>query len=366
VSVSRSRWLLLEAYYGGSHARLIHGLLAHLGGEFDFETLTLPARKWKWRMRGSALHFAEELAQRDASEYRGVFVGSMCNAAELRGLVDPAWSTRPWVVYFHENQLRYPVAHFDRRDHHFAWTNAVSALAADRLLFNSRYNLESMCEDLRAVIAKMPDARPENLVASLRERGQVLQVPIEDVSVTPLTRRGACHIVWNHRWEFDKGPEALLRACQVASEFDPREVAVSVVGQSFRERPAAFDRIGDLLGPRLRHFGEIEPRQEYLEMLAGADVVLSTAEHEFQGLAVLEGALHGAVPLVPDDLAYRETWPEAWRYRREDLAEALRDRIANRQRWRREDPGAVAAKFSWSALRERWAELFRAAEARKR
>ena len=84
----------------------------------------------------------------------------MANAAEFRGLVPSAWAEIPLVVYFHENQLRYPVQEFDRRDHHFAWTNLASALAADRLLFNSQFNRDSFLEDLGALIRKMPDARP--------------------------------------------------------------------------------------------------------------------------------------------------------------------------------------------------------------
>lgn len=46
------RVLAVEPYYGGSHRAVLDGLAARLGPlgvTFDF--LTLPARKWKWRMR---------------------------------------------------------------------------------------------------------------------------------------------------------------------------------------------------------------------------------------------------------------------------------------------------------------------------
>ncbi len=355
---SRPRWLLLEAYHGGSHARLVEGLVEQLSDSLSFELLTLPARKWKWRMRGSALHFLERMVPLEAEAFNGVFVTSMTNAAELRGMLPAAWSRLPWIVYFHENQLRYPVAHFDARDHHFAWTNVVTAVAGGRILFNSRYNLESFREDLERLIAKMPDARPDWVLDLLRERAEVLGVPIEDPELSPRSRRGPCHIVWNHRWEFDKGPEALLRACHEVAQHPPEEVRISVVGQSFQDHPSAFERIGELVGPRLERFGPLESREEYFALLASADVVLSTADHEFQGLAVLEGALHGAIPLVPDDLAYRELWPRSWRYVREDLAAALRDRIVRRREWRKEDPARVARNYTWSAMRGRWAEVF--------
>jgi hypothetical protein len=49
------RMLVLEPYFGGSHRAVLESLLpllAQAGWEADL--LTLPARKWKWRMRGSA------------------------------------------------------------------------------------------------------------------------------------------------------------------------------------------------------------------------------------------------------------------------------------------------------------------------
>ena len=45
-----------------------------------------------------------------------------------------------------------------------------------------------------------------------------------------------------------------------------------------------------------------------------ADVVVSTALHEFQGLAVMQAVAAGCVPVVPDRLAYRETYAEEFRY----------------------------------------------------
>ena len=51
--------LVLEPYFGGSHESFIKGLDRHIPA--DLELLTLPARKWKWRMRLAAPLFAEQL-----------------------------------------------------------------------------------------------------------------------------------------------------------------------------------------------------------------------------------------------------------------------------------------------------------------
>lgn len=353
----RPRWLIVEPYFGGSHRSLVEGLQREL--DVDFELWSLPARKWKWRMRGSALAFAER-AREQTAKFDGVFVSSMTNVAELRGLLPRAWSELPWIVYFHENQLRYPVQHFDARDHHFAWTNVVTAEAADRLLFNSAFNRDSFADDLEALLRKMPDARPQGPAERIRRRGEVLPVPIDDSPLLGLEktpREGPCHVVWNHRWEFDKGPELLLRAVRAMADCSA-SVHVSILGQSFRTRPPLFDEIASTLGDRLQHFGPIEDRREYWRVLSTADVALSTAIHEFQGLAVLEAARAGAVPLVPDRLAYRETWPRAWRYADEDLEAALLDRIENVARWREEDPSALAHPFTWSDAAPHWRALF--------
>ncbi len=52
----------LEPYYGGSHAYFMDAVVAH--SRHRFTPVTLPARKWKWRMRAAAVWFA-----RDAKEW---------------------------------------------------------------------------------------------------------------------------------------------------------------------------------------------------------------------------------------------------------------------------------------------------------
>ena len=59
---------------------------------------------------------------------------------------------------------------------------------------------------------------------------------------------------------------------------------------------------------------------------AKAAIVVSTAIHEFQGLAVMEAAGAGCRPLVPDGLCYREQYPADYRYPSGDSA-ALRARL---------------------------------------
>jgi glycosyltransferase involved in cell wall biosynthesis len=115
------------------------------------------------------------------------------------------------------------------------------------------------------------------------------------------------------------------------------------------------------LGERVVAWGFQESRDAYVALLASCDVALSTARHEFQGLAVLESAACGAVPLVPDSLVYREIWPAEYRYAPGRLPAALRRRIEETASWRGGDPLRYALPFDWTALQPRWEDIFRLA-----
>ena len=65
----------------------------------------------------------------------------------------------------------------------------------------------------------------------------------------------------------------------------------------------------DRHGDRIEHDGWIEDRVEYLQMLASCDWVLSTARHEFFGIAVVEALLCGCLPWLPERLSYPELLP---------------------------------------------------------
>jgi glycosyltransferase involved in cell wall biosynthesis len=114
--------------------------------------------------------------------------------------------------------------------------------------------------------------------------------------------------VWPHRWEHDKGPEELLEiADRHAERLDLRFI---VLGERFRRVPAALETFLDRHAERIDHAGFVEDRRAYWRQLERADWVLSTALHEFFGIAVVEALLAGCLPWLPARLSYPEIVPD--------------------------------------------------------
>ena len=134
--------LTLEPYYGGSHETFLKGIQAHV--PFDFTLLTLPARKWKWRMRLAAPYFADKvISLREKEKFDAVFCSSFVDVATLTSLLPHPIGQLPFYTYFHENQFAYPVQKEDERDFHFGLTNLTTALSSDKVGFNTQYNLQT-------------------------------------------------------------------------------------------------------------------------------------------------------------------------------------------------------------------------------
>ena len=370
------RVLALEPYYGGSHRAVLDGLVQRLEPlGFAFDVLTLPPRKWKWRMRGSAITMAEE-ARALAAAWREahpggeagrlhpdrawdvIYASTFVNLAEFVALAGEAVADVPRIVYFHENQLLYPNRHTAEWDYQFALTNITSALAADRCLFNTRYNLDGFLAEIPGFLREFPDHRPRGVVERIAARSEVVQPPFDPApfDAAPVSRGGRPRIVWPHRWEHDKDPEAFFAAVGVLAA-EGLEFEVAVAGQSFRETEALVVEAASSLGDRLVHVGEPGSRAEYARLLASADIAVSTARNEFFGLAMLEAAYAGCAPLVPDRLAYPELYPAEMRYgTQEQLVARLRSLIAERPA-----PGtarAIAEPYPGARLVPRYAEVF--------
>jgi glycosyltransferase involved in cell wall biosynthesis len=295
----------LEPYAAISHLLFLEGLVEH--SSHEIEILPMSPRAWKWRMRTASMHYAEVLAEREPFDLW--LVSDYLNLPELLALLPASHRDTPVVVYFHENQLTYPLQETERRDHHFAFTHFHSILAARHTLFNSHYHRGSFFEALATLLRLVPDIDMRPSLRAARQRSSVLPLGT-DVPRGELPRcdDGVPIVLWNHRWEYDKGPELLLETMRGLKQRG-EAFRLRVLGQSFRERPEAIEALGELLGEQLEVLGFLPERDDYLTAIREAHIVLSTAHHDFFGLATLEALRSGALGVLVDDLAYGELLP---------------------------------------------------------
>ena len=331
-------------------------------------------------MHGGAITLSRKFLK-GAAEPDLILTTDMLDLSLFLGLTRRHIGKSRVALYMHENQLTYPLPSDPRtgpmrrqrgeRDLHYAFINLASMLVADRVFFNSRYHLESWFEALPAFLKGLPELRELEAIPGLLKKSRVLPVGIDlkrldaDSTAAPCkdsARRSADLaplILWNHRWEFDKDPEAFFAALlQLDKESLPFRLAVC--GQSFSHQPTIFDEMRVRLSSHLIHFG-FAPEPRYRELLLEADITVSTARHEFFGIGVLEAVYSGAFPILPARLSYPELLG--------DPAHRLcffenRDELVSRLRWavtrhaERESTTSslkkMAAGFDWRELAPRY------------
>lgn len=302
--------LALEPYLTGSHRSFLEGLKAH--SRHEIEVWGLPGRKWKWRMRASAITFAQKLEER--AKVPDLFLASdFLDVATFRSLLPGRFRSVPVLTYFHENQLTYPVTEEAERDYQFVFTNVTTCLASDRVLFNSHFHMESFLGALPAFLRRMPDHVPEGMPERIRGRSGVQHLGIKPAGTPRAEPRGFERskpraVVWNHRWEYDKNPDlffkTLFRLAEAGIDF-----RLIVLGENFRESPPIFEEARARLASQTLHFGYAKDLAGYWGWLEKGDLIVSTSIHEFFGLSVVEGIRAGCFPLLPLRLSYPELLP---------------------------------------------------------
>ncbi|MEE9344395.1 MAG: DUF3524 domain-containing protein [Methylococcales bacterium] len=304
--------LLLSAYDVASHRYWRKGLVSHLD-MFDWQQLYLPPRHFNWRIRGNPLSWALSEQVTLSQHYDAIIATSMVDLATLKGLI-PNLANTPSIVYFHENQFAYPLGTHQQYRIEPQMVTLYNGLTADKLVFNSEYNRTTYLVGIEQLLAKMPDCVPKGTVDQLFCKSQVIPVPLE---LAKRVKRAAFSapliLVWNHRWEYDKGPERLYAALLSLKKRDI-DFRIHIIGQQFRQSPEIFAQIQNNFSEYIGKFGYLENHHEYQHILLESDLVISTAIHEFQGLAVMEAVALGCIPVVPDRLSYPEFFGQKYCY----------------------------------------------------
>lgn len=302
--------LVLEPWLGGSHERFLRQWQKR--SELAVELVGLPARHWKWRMRDGARRLAARIADRRPPNV--LCATSYVDLPSFFGFAPPSWGAVPSLLFLHENQLTYPLAPGAselERDRHFGYTNVLACLRADHVSFNSDYHRRDFAAAADRFLATLPSGAPRTELRSRLESASVVPpgIELERILLGPGPGPDApLRVAFPHRWEHDKDPAAFLRAVLAAGRAGlfERGLELVLLGERYAALPEGVEPLLAELAPWIAVDGFQASWDDYVRELGRTDVVVSTARHEFFGIAVAEAMAAGCTPLVPDRLAYPE------------------------------------------------------------
>lgn len=381
MAADRCSVLLVNPWHGGSHRAWAEGWARH--SRHEVHLVTHEDRYWRWRLRGASVTLAE--AARAVVDEHGppdVVLGTdLVDLAAFLGVSRRFLGAPAVALYLHESQLvrpsgEAPAAARRRRssapraeaDAESVLANWRSMVVADAVLVNSRHHLDELAGALPQFLDRAPDHTHRDLVDRVLARCSVLPVGCELVGLLGAARRSTAPpagrapplIVWNQRWDHDKDPASFLRILRRLAD-EGAEFRVALAGENRRADPREFTEAIDALGSRIVHVGFL-PTDGYHDLLLRSDVVVSTARHEFFGVAVVEAMAAGCIPVLPARLSYPEVVPPAWHeavlYRRRPkahLAEVLADLPAARARVA--GLRDAMARHSWEEVAPRYDEV---------
>ncbi|MBI1297885.1 DUF3524 domain-containing protein [bacterium] len=303
---------LISPYHTGSHKSWAEGY--RRAGCHHVTMLSMAGRFWKWRMQGGVMELAEQ-ARRLLSQGN---VPDVVLATDMLNL--PAWlgllrrelpPTTPVALYMHENQLTYPWRPGEKPDFTYGMINWLSQLAADTILFNSEFHRQSWFEAVPHLLKNFPDYNLLNKVEAVYSRSSVLPVGIDCPPLSPRDESADVPLIlWNQRWEYDKRPDRFFNLLYRLHE-EGHAFRLAVAGENYRRAPQEFEEARVRLADHIVHWGFVPSKRGYQKLLQEADLVISTTDHEFFGISLLEAIAAGAFPLLPNRLSYPELIPTA-------------------------------------------------------
>ncbi|TWT57197.1 GDP-mannose:cellobiosyl-diphosphopolyprenol alpha-mannosyltransferase [Thalassoglobus neptunius] len=132
---------------------------------------------------------------------------------------------------------------------------------------------------------------------------------------------------------------------------------MNVVGETFREVPKCFEEASHRFSDHIENWGYAESVEEYRRILASSDLIVSTAIHEFFGIAAVEAMSAGCLPVFPNRLSYPELVNQASSFLYDGTTQELADSIKRWSEIRLSDPerfhsrqteaSELASRFAW-------------------
>ena len=358
--------LIVEPYFSGSHKSWALGYQDN--SSHEIEIISLEGKFWKWRMHGGAISLANLfLKTKFAPDL--ILASDMLDLTTFLCLTKNKTSNLPTALYFHENQLSYPWSKSDRdvqkkRDHHYGFINIVSALAADKVLFNSEFHLESFLLEGKKFLKNFPDKNETKSIDLIKKKSRVLHLGIDLKRFDSIKRLSLKDplILWNHRWEYDKNPKSFFKSMFKLKEKNI-PFSLAVLGESFASKPNIFDEAKTKLKNEIIHFGYCDNHWDYAKWLCSADILPVTNNQDFFGASIVEAIYCGAFPLLPNRLSYPELLPTEFHKMHlygdeKELDMMIENSLKNINKIRNISLAQYFKRFDWKSMAPTYDQLF--------
>lgn len=347
--------IAIEPFYTASHKQWLDNLVEK--SKHQYELLTLKGRHWKWRMKGGAITLAQMFNDLDYLP-DAILVSDMLDLATFLTLTKKTTINIPVSLYFHENQLTYPFNNQNNkeqleRDLNYAYINYTSALAADKVYFNSNYHKNIFFDSLKPFLSRFPDNRNLSTINQIKDKAYVLPIAV-DFSVIEANRNddkeNEATIIWNHRWEHDKNPESFFK---VLESIKQKQIPFKliVLGEKFNKFPEVFTEAKSMFSKELIHFGYVNNKSDYYKLLWKADILPVTSNQDFFGISAVEAIYANCYPLLPNRLAFPEHVSAKYLYNSyKELVQNLEYLITNIKQVRSFNYSNMVKKYDWKNL----------------
>jgi len=295
--------LLLEPYYTGSHKVWADNFVRL--SNHEVKLLTMKGKHWKWRMQGAAIFLAAEYLKLDF-EPDVIICSSMMDVSVFKALIGGFDKRQVELIYYlHESQFSYPVSSHDSRseDFNYGFINYKSCLAADHVVFNSKYHQNEFFKHLSLLLHRLPDYKLLHNLEQLQLKSSVMPVGIEWSQISNcITEKRPSTLLWNHRWEHDKNPELFYKLVQYLSkaQLDFKLILLGKAGnQSDIKEKILRDHSSKVIIE-----GHQDSYLDYLKAIGSATILPVCSDHDYYGISVLEAIASKVYPILPADKIY--------------------------------------------------------------
>lgn len=355
--------LIVEPFFSGSHKSWAEQFQNN--SKHNIQILSLPGKFWKWRMYGSAYTLAEAYLKLD-DKPDIILATDMLDYATFVALIRHALKDTKLYLYFHENQLAYPWQEDGedkklKRDLHYGFMNYTSALVADKILFNSKHNMNSFYGHLKTILKVMPDCKHKT-VEGLKKKSNILPIGIHlkhhDVDIQQPYQGEAPLILWNHRWEFDKNPDDFFKAL-ITLKKEGLSFKLALLGEVYKNAPASLTHALEYFKDDIIVTGFMT-KETYSSWLKASDILPVTSYHDFFGISVMEAIYMDVYPLLPNRLTYPDLYdinnhPEIFYDSYDEFVNKLRKTIQMKDR---KSYRHLCLSYDWDEIIQTYDETF--------